>query len=275
MSQLELRPLSLGEILDRTFTLYRTYFLLFVALAAIPRLPSVAFGLFQAGTFGGTPAGVATTIGLGLVAALIGIAGYLVSQGGAVVAVSELYLGRQITIAEALKRTLDELWPLLGALFLSGLAVFAGFIFLVIPGIYLMCRLLVVIPAVMIERKGPGDSFSRSMELTKGFAGRAFLILLLYCVLAIGFTVLAALPFAPMIAALTNNPAMLRIFLAGEVVFSAIIEFLLTPILLIATSIYYYDLRVRKEAFDLQVMMDPEGANIPRSGLRSFIPGNQ
>ncbi len=275
MSQLELRPLSLGEILDRTFTLYRAHLVLFVALAAIPRLPSVAFALLQAGMVGGTPVGIATTLGLGIIAVLIGIAGYLISQGGAVVAVSEIYLGRQITIVEALKRTLDELWPLLAALFLSGLAIFAGFIFLVVPGIYMICRLLVVVPAVMIERKGPGDSFSRSMQLTKGFAGRAFLILLLYCVLALGFTVLAALPFAPIIAAAANNPAMMRIFLAGEVIFSAAIEFLLTPILLIATSIYYYDLRVRKEAFDLQVMMDPDGANIPRSSLRSFVPGNQ
>jgi hypothetical protein len=29
------------------------------------------------------------------------------------------------------------------------------------------------------------------------------------------------------------------------------------PILLIATAIFYYDLRVRKEAFDLQFMMNP------------------
>jgi hypothetical protein len=31
---------------------------------------------------------------------------------------------------------------------------------------------------------------------------------------------------------------------------------LVTPILTIATAVFYYDLRVRKEAFDLQVMMD-------------------
>ena len=45
MNSLELRPLSIGDILDRTFTLYRNHFLLFVALAGIPRLPALAFGL--------------------------------------------------------------------------------------------------------------------------------------------------------------------------------------------------------------------------------------
>ena len=36
MATLDLRPLSLGELLDRTFFLYRRHFLLFVGIAAIP-----------------------------------------------------------------------------------------------------------------------------------------------------------------------------------------------------------------------------------------------
>lgn len=270
MSYLELRPLSLGEILDRTFMLYRGHFLLFVALAAIPRLPALAIGLLQS-TFLTQSMGAATTIGLGFIAVLLVIAGYLVSQGSAVVAVSTLYLNREISIAEALKRAVDEIGPLLGALILNGLAIFAGLIFLIIPGIYFMCRLLVVVPAVMIERKGPGESLSRSIALTKGFAGRAFLILLLYCTLALALGLLVA-PLALGMAAAAENPALMRVWSAAYVTVNAILQAVLTPILLIATSIYYYDLRVRKEAFDLHVMMDPDGANIPRSNLRSVVP---
>src|SRR5271155_1657422 len=36
MDAMELRPLSTGEILDRTFTLYRRNFLLFLGISAIP-----------------------------------------------------------------------------------------------------------------------------------------------------------------------------------------------------------------------------------------------
>jgi hypothetical protein len=36
MAPLDLRPLSLGELLDRTFFLYRRHFLLFAGIAAIP-----------------------------------------------------------------------------------------------------------------------------------------------------------------------------------------------------------------------------------------------
>ena len=38
MAALDLRPLSLGELLDRTFFLYRRHFLLFLGIAAVPYL---------------------------------------------------------------------------------------------------------------------------------------------------------------------------------------------------------------------------------------------
>src|SRR5271163_2101998 len=38
MDAMELRPLSTGEILDRTFTLYRRNFLLFLGISAIPHV---------------------------------------------------------------------------------------------------------------------------------------------------------------------------------------------------------------------------------------------
>ena len=37
MTAFDLRPLNLGEILDRTFTLYRRHFLLFMGISAIPQ----------------------------------------------------------------------------------------------------------------------------------------------------------------------------------------------------------------------------------------------
>jgi hypothetical protein len=40
---------------------------------------------------------------------------------------------------------------------------------------------------------------------------------------------------------------------------------LVTPILLIATSVFYFDLRVRKEGFDLQFMLDPTSERVTRS----------
>jgi hypothetical protein len=47
MSTLDLRPLSIGELLDRTFSLYRRNFLLFIGISAIPQLLVLALQLAQ------------------------------------------------------------------------------------------------------------------------------------------------------------------------------------------------------------------------------------
>jgi len=45
MAQLDLRPLTIGEILDRTFTIYRRHFLLFIGITAVPQILVLAINL--------------------------------------------------------------------------------------------------------------------------------------------------------------------------------------------------------------------------------------
>jgi hypothetical protein len=115
MAELDLRPLSLGEVLDRTFSLYRRNFLLFLGIAAIPELLTLAFQLAQlfmqprpgtATVVLRSPSQTALSPGMGtimligfFVGLLVYLVAYLFSQGGTVYAVSELYLGRTTTIA--------------------------------------------------------------------------------------------------------------------------------------------------------------------------------
>jgi hypothetical protein len=69
-----------------------------------------------------------------------------------------------------------------------------------------------------------------------------------------------------------NDAAMLRVWGAVLQVASAIATILVSPIPYIAISIFYYDLRVRKEAFDLQFMMNPDAVRPPdSSGMASIV----
>jgi hypothetical protein len=47
MTGLDLRPLSLGDILDRTFSLYRRHFLPFMGISGIPQVLVLALSLSQ------------------------------------------------------------------------------------------------------------------------------------------------------------------------------------------------------------------------------------
>jgi len=58
-----------------------------------------------------------------------------------------------------------------------------------------------------------------------------------------------------------KDPGMLRLYMVLTQVGSFLSQLLVTPFLLIATAVFYYDLRVTKEAFDLQMLMNPESAS--------------
>ena len=275
MTGLDLRPLSLGEILDRTFSLYKRHFLLFVGIAAIPNVINLAAALM----LGQNPNSIgvrsaALTIVFGLVMAILGLIVYIFAQGGTILALTDLYLGRTTSIANSLKRIWPELGSLFGVIFLNGLVTLAAALLLVIPGIYVGCRLLVCMPAAVVERRTPRDSLSRSWNLTRDYAGRAFLIFLIFTVLSVGIGELVDLPFTRAIS-IAKTPEVLRFWSALLQIVNSVVNIFISPILLIATSLFYFDLRVRKEAFDLQFMMDPTSEHLagPGSGSVPSILG--
>lgn len=290
MAEWELRPLSLGEILDRTFALYRRNFLLFLGITAIPHLltlglnitqvmltrfptvrkPSVPVEEFQ--TRVASNGVMAFGIGGLLVAIVIYLLVYLFSQGGTIYAVSDLYLGRPATITGSLKKMWGQLLNLLGVTILNGLAVACAAIVLIIPGIYAACRLLTCVPAALLEDLGARASLERSWELTKDNAGRAFLIYLLYFAMLYGIMAVSMIPFGVMMTMSAKDPTMLRTAMVLMQVASFVASIIVGPFLLIATSVFYYDLRVKKEAFDLQMMMNPEGIGaVPAPSVPSII----
>ena len=282
MDGMELRPLSTGEILDRTFTLYRRHFLFFFGISAIPHLLVLALNLTQSYSavrrgkwrpvwvrgFEWAVAGDAGRadgrgFGILLLALLVSMVAYLLVQGATVTAVSEIYLGHDITIGTSFRRVRGELGTLFAVSLLSGLATGAGFILLIIPGIYIMCRLLLCIPAAVIENLGPREALERSFGLSKDNAGRAFLIVLLYFVMVIAASAMVTWPLMIAVVAARNNPEMALLWTELMQVGTALTTVLVVPILTIASSILYFDLRVRKEALDLQMMMKPAAAGVP------------
>jgi hypothetical protein len=283
MTGLDLRPLSLGEILDRTFSLYRRNFLLFMGIAGIPAIAQLSLALspfvlrinpfvLNAKT---TQQNLAAFFVLGGLGILVALVAYLFSQGATIFAVTDLYLGRTTGIGQSLRRVWGSLLSLFGVVFLNGLVILLCTLALVIPGIYMMCRLLVCVPAALVEDRGPRESLSRSFELTRDSAGRAFVIFVLYFILAFAIGALLNWPFT-FLAILTakENPQTAQMWSAVAQVASTIGGVLINPILLIATSVFYFDLRVRKEAFDLQFMLDPASERVTRSesGNLSILP---
>jgi hypothetical protein len=220
-----------------------------------------------------------------IVFAVVYMVVYMYALGATTVAVSELYLGRDTTVGAAYGRVrlmgvrliLLIVWTFLsifGACLVVGavsvgLALFLTLIsrvlaFLVVPlavlGVFAVVVLMSVrfgvsVPALVIENVPAGTALKRSIELTRENVGRVFLIVLCATVIAYATALVFQGPFS--IAALVAGPATktaLLLNIAGAVS-GAIGGMISGPVMIIGLAMMYYDLRIRKEALDLELLL--------------------
>jgi len=131
------------------------------------------------------------------------------------------------------------------------LAVTAGTLLLIVPGVFLGCALAVAIPVAVVERGGVGKALSRSFALTRGYRWRVlggFLALVgLVWMIAFAVQVVAGIAVGLASAFLeatgpTAAGATLLVAQAGNL--------LVSPILGVGVAVAYHDLRVAKEGLD-------------------------
>ena len=246
-----LRPLSVGEILDTSFSLYRRHF------GALATVSLVCTGLpLVLRLFVEASGGLFAHLTLALLYMLSLVVLSLVATGATVFIVSESYLGRPLTAREALMRATPYMARILIASLLMAFVIGLGFLLLVVPGVIFAVGLAVAIPAVVLE---PGRSasagLSRSWELTRGSRWRIFglgltLFLLLYVpVVAISGLVAVVLPGEPAAGFGAASTATVVALAIGGVV-----QLFIYPLFYCVLTVTYYDLRVRKEGFDLELL---------------------
>ncbi|HJR60564.1 MAG TPA: hypothetical protein VJ813_14230 [Vicinamibacterales bacterium] len=299
---LDLRPLTLGELFDRAFMLYRRHFWLFVGITAIPGIFALLMTLAQQGLQGATvpppnaaaadPAAVAETFVTmawwfaGMMIAMVGYwIAYMIGLGATTFAVSEIYVGRSVTISYVYGRMRGRIGaliillllialrvvgllvlgmftigmgiaigtivsPILGGLFavLLGVGLFGAFVFMTL-------RYGVAVPVLVLEGLPPGESIRRSIELTKGRLGRVFLLVLCATMITYAALVLFQGPFffAALLAGFDTTRG-LWLNVAGAVS-GTIGATLTTPFMIIGLALIYYDARIREEGLDLELTL--------------------
>jgi hypothetical protein len=255
-----LRPLTTGELLDRTFFLYRKHFVLFAGIIALPYLLYLAFQLVGVAIRPGVGSSMTFAIStifwsLGTVIIYLGVTA--ASQGATVIAVSQVHLERPASVIESYRRIGPRVVSLSLMLIAIGLAIGIGFILLIVPGLILLSMWSLTIPVAVLENKGLSDSVNRSAELTKGERGRILLIYILFVILIWAISMLINLPVLALVGVMArgNPEAMMGWPQVALALSGFVTQCLVGPLLTIALALVYYDERVRKEAFDIQLMM--------------------
>jgi hypothetical protein len=312
----DLRPLGLGELLDRAFTLYRNHFFLFIGIMALPEtiiiFATLTFSLLTRNNFaaminvpqGAQPdpqqvlANFGSTFGLLMVFYLVYGIIYVAAVCATTFAVSAVYLGKGSTIRDAYRKIRGRIGSVIGFCFLLILILFAvwiavgivtgiaavaagaalSFISPVLAGlvtvvvvfgaaalvIWVMMRFTLSLPVLLLENRGAVDSLARSGTLTQGHRGRVFLGMVVMFAIAFGINTAIVLPTTIPALLITLKHAFMPAWLVVLQSLSAGIAGTLTgPLLSIALALIYYDVRVRKEAFDLELMLGPTGSAAP------------
>ena len=261
-----LRKMEVADILDTAIRLYRHNFLLFLGIVAVVQLVVMAANMVVLWFVLGptmTPGpgeqipwdALARLLPLGLVLLASVFALYSLSEGALAFAVSETYLGRRISFAEAYRRVWPLVWRLLLTMILVTLAVGAGTVFCLVPGIILAVWFATTTPIVAVERSSGVAAMSRSHHLVAGHGWRVFgTLLLLYLIVSVATYSLAVPPYLVVILLLGERSPLLAQGALQAI--SAVTNIIVQPVFMIGIVLVYYDLRIRKEGFDLAMLAE-------------------
>jgi hypothetical protein len=243
MATTRLRPMSMGEILDTSFALLRHHSGVFFGIAIVCQGVPTALSLFV--QFAGGPARYFWLSALGQVLSMVG---YLLVTGASIRVVSQAYLGNDPGMADALSFAFARLGRTLSAGLAAGILAILALLLFVIPGIVVACGLAVAVQAAVLEPLSGGtEGVGRSWSLTRGFKGKAFglycVVFVIFFLFIFGFGIVAAF------AAAAFRPLMVPAVIGLGLVF-----LFFYPFTSCVFTLFYYDLRVRKEAFDLEVL---------------------
>lgn len=276
-----LHPMGVGDIIDETIRLYRRNFRTFVGIVAVLQVPLVVLQMVQLAIvgprffdFASLATGDQSQLGplifwlvSSLVLGVLSIFAFVIIQAALANAISERYLDRKITAGNAYRVALGCFWRILGNGLLVGIILVLLFMtFLGIPfAIWLMIRWSFAVETIVLEGKGVRGALSRSSALVKGSWWRVLGVFIVAIVLQF---LVASIPggvIGLVVAGVATlvSPGAIYVATIINTLIGAVFGILSAPLVPTISVLLYYDLRIRKEGFDLQVLAERLGQGRP------------
>jgi hypothetical protein len=251
---IDIRPRSVSELVDAAFQVLRAGYTQFVMLMGIAYVPwLVVVMLVSRSVFDGTATGTTAVTRL-LVLSLGGLIWFSVIDGAMTVAASQGYLGQRVDVGGAFGRAFGQAGALVGVAIARGVLIFVGIVLFLVPGLYFLARYAVAPAAVVLERTGLFGSLGRSSTLTDGFKWHVLKTLILVWVIYFALSIALGAMAGGLLSGSGLATAGTESYRMAMQIVSAIFTVLVYPLVSIVQTLLYYDLRIRKEAFDIELM---------------------
>ncbi len=263
------------DILSETFSIYWKRFAGFVVLVAVIQAP---IGILELSLALVAPNSAWAFISVGVIDVMTSMFVY----AAAIFAVGQHYLIDNVSVERCYIRALWRIvsvvisTAILGALFailmwqitsVAGsteaaetiepevaVSVLVGTGVVVLVGVALMVYsiyLVIIMPAIIVEGHRSQAAFRRSSQLLDGNKMRVLGHLIVYSLVVIGLLILLSIPSLILGATSISTDGQTFWTSAVGIILSRIVSILIAPITFIATTLLYYDLRIRKENFDI------------------------
>jgi len=281
-----IRPMTLGELLDKAIRLYRQNFLKFIGIYAIPFIPLMliqsVLAIFSTTSmltetannyesFPFAPSAMAAYLGSIVVLFVQFILVRGVATAALTRAVANHYAGKSIGILDSY-RTLSNTWiKLILALVIVFIFVFVLFLWMIVPcigwlsgpGLLFFISLVVtplIAPIISLEKLGVWASIRRAWDMGRSrfwwLIGFASVLTLLGQLIVTGPTYLLRWVFEAVLSPLANS-------LEQQMIVTSLIQtlanmslsLLYVPLQLTAMTVVYFDLRTRSEGLDLAMQL--------------------
>jgi len=261
---MEIRPRRATELVDASFQLLRRFYPQLVTVSALAMAPGVIYRIIERDAMSNPQLLVAhpsAFIGVGIVVLL----SFVVCDAVLTIAVSQGYIDGAIDLGQAFSIGFRRILLVLLASFFRGLLLMVVFfavaivfgvlsllkttaiLVLLVPFaiwlvVYVLLRTFALTPIVLLEDAGPNVAMGRTLSLTKNCAAHVFFSLglayFLYFIISGIVSVLGVTLLTPTTAGIIGAVLIIPIY----------------PILSVVSTLLYYDLRIRKEGFDLEIM---------------------
>jgi hypothetical protein len=269
----ELRPRGIGEILDSAVALYRariTRLTLVAAAVVVPVQFLSALVLLSAqpdhftlnvtGTV--SPQYDSSSLGVRIAAvvvvALVGVLSTALIVAICTRVVADAYIGRSSQTRESVRAVKPRVFAIAATSLLVLMSEAIGFVFCFVGALVPLTLFAVAVPVLILEGVGVSAAIGRSVTLTKA-----------HVMHVLGLVVTAQLLAAILNGALAEAVSLVLrtgggtvAVVIGQSVASTIAGVLTTPFVATAIVVLYFDLRIRDEAFDVQLLMQRNDARI-------------
>ena len=251
-----LQPMGVGEILDAAIKLYRSQWKSLMAVVAIALVPITFLQVFLTRSLG-TPFSTTETLpadveGTLITSGVLALIQLLVVQPFLTAAVAkasaDVYLGHTVFVGPTFRFAVSRIHSILWISILTGLAALLGFLLLIVPGIIVLVRYYFGSTVLVVEGKKGSRALGRSWRLAKGSFWKVLGTLLLAGILASVVESVLSVPGTLAFGAI--GPAGWPLYAISL----SVAAILTTPFTTLIAVLLYFDLRIRKEAFDLEVM---------------------